>query len=438
MKNSFSHDLLNNLRFCIIDLETTGGNPQTDQIFEIGLVRIENLKITEERSFLINPEKTIPEFVQKLTGVKLDEIALAPKFPEVADEVVQFIGQDILVAHNTSFDIPYINAKLQQLSKSTLENKVLCTNVMTKFMIPEIVNSNLEYMSKIFQLGEGKAHKAIDDARMTAKLLLKYLEIFEAKKIKKVNQLYYPRNRFELDRRQFENAEEQIQEIHHLFSQETRPTTVSIKGSNGVLLSVLPLKNPSTLVAEIKDLLEKLPWQTLTTKLSGPQIENLISYNNHFLKMPDQFRQDNHEWVKKYLYPNLELIEKKNQLTELYDFFVTPHLIQGQMMVFSFLNFHPYSQLIFKLPSHKKKVQQFFQIQISRFQESSKYFKKHQFLPEIFPLVQACLMEEFKNRHSLFLKKEEFLEDPKAFLSKIDQLVKTKNNVYEFPEKYLI
>ena len=62
-----SHELLESLKFCVIDLETTGGNPDTEKIIEVGILKIENRKITEERSFLINPEKEIPDFVQKLT-----------------------------------------------------------------------------------------------------------------------------------------------------------------------------------------------------------------------------------------------------------------------------------------------------------------------------------------------------------------------------------
>jgi len=110
MKNDFnSKQLLESLTFCVLDLETTGGNPDTEQIIEIGMVKIEKMKLTEERSFLINPEKPIPEFVQKLTGIKNEDVVSSPKIHEVLDDVIQFIGDSILVAHNISFDIPFLN-----------------------------------------------------------------------------------------------------------------------------------------------------------------------------------------------------------------------------------------------------------------------------------------------------------------------------------------
>src|SRR5690606_27973280 len=98
-----SNELLRSLKFCVIDLETTGGNPATEKIIEIGMVKIENRRISEERSFLINPEKDIPDFVQKLTGIRKSDVEHSPKIEEVIDEVIQFIGDSILVAHNTSF-----------------------------------------------------------------------------------------------------------------------------------------------------------------------------------------------------------------------------------------------------------------------------------------------------------------------------------------------
>src|SRR6187431_670319 len=128
-----SDELLRSLKFCVIDLETTGGNPETEKIIEIGMVRIENRKISEERSFLINPQKEIPDFVQKLTGIRKTDVEHSPLIEEVIDEIIQFIGNSILVAHNTSFDIPFLNGVLRKLKRPTMENKVICTNIMTKY-----------------------------------------------------------------------------------------------------------------------------------------------------------------------------------------------------------------------------------------------------------------------------------------------------------------
>ena len=104
-----SHDLLSNLSFCVFDLETTGGNHQNDKVIEIGMVKIKNLEIVDTKSFLINPEIKIPSFIQKLTSIHTADVANSPKIELLIDEILNFMGDSILVAHNISFDIPFFN-----------------------------------------------------------------------------------------------------------------------------------------------------------------------------------------------------------------------------------------------------------------------------------------------------------------------------------------
>ena len=117
MLNSDSFDLINELSFCVIDLDTTGGNHNKDKIIEVGMVRVNNLKITDEKSFLINPETQIPDFIQKLTNISQNDVKDSPLIEDVIDEIIEFIGDDIIVAHNTSFDVPFLNGVLKKLKK---------------------------------------------------------------------------------------------------------------------------------------------------------------------------------------------------------------------------------------------------------------------------------------------------------------------------------
>ena len=71
-------DFLKSLSFCIIDLETTGGNHTYDKIIEIGLVKVVNLEIVDELSFLVEPEIPIPDFIQKLTSITHKKLEGAP------------------------------------------------------------------------------------------------------------------------------------------------------------------------------------------------------------------------------------------------------------------------------------------------------------------------------------------------------------------------
>lgn len=430
-----SKDILSSLKFCVIDLETTGGSPEKDKIFEIGMTKIENLTITEERSFMVNPEKEIPEFVQRLTGVKQSDVQGAPLFEEVADEVMQFAGDCILVAHNTSFDIPFLNAKLKESGRPTFENRVLCTNVMTKYMIPDIVNSNLEYMGKIFDLGEQKAHRAIEDARVTAKLLLKFIDIFIAKDLKKINQLYYPRNRFELDRRHFDRKDKDLVDVIEQLKNEPRPVLLTVKGEQGVILSLLPIENPNLSSAKIEKFLEQLQWQQITLRLIGPHIEGLMQLNVNFLKIPEATRKATLDFLMED--QSTPIITQDSPL-EQDDFLVAPHLIQGQLIVYSLMGFASYSELIFKFPSHRKKLTQFLQGQVNRF-ESTKTQRRHQIIQEIKPLIEAHLIKERDSKVSnyIYFNRQDFKKDQKHFFQAIENLVKNHPDPFRFPSRYI-
>jgi DNA polymerase III subunit epsilon len=430
---SSSAELLQSLRFCVIDLETTGGNPENEKIIEIGMIKIENRRIAEERSFLINPEKEIPEFVQKLTGIRKADVKHSPKIEEVIDEIIEFIGDSILVAHNTSFDIPFLNGVLKKLQRPVLENKVICTNIMTKYMIPDIMSSNLTYMSQIFGISHSQAHRAIEDARATGQLLLKYLDIFETKNIRKVNQLYYPRNKFELDRTIIEEKEG-LEKVFSTLEGITSPSVLTIKGDNGVILTILPLKNPSLEVSGIREYLEDFRWSQIQIRLCGPFIEGLFFMNSNFIKIPEVYRKKTVDYLKQK-----HVLPPAPRLVEEHDFIVTPHLIEGQYIVYSFLNFSPYSQLIFKFPAHKKKLHQFLAGQVNRFEVQQKGKRKVFLQHDVKDIFLSLFHDSLSSEPSVYLtlKISDIRDEDKYYINRIEKLAQDQSNRYQFPAKHL-
>lgn len=428
-----SEELLKSLKFCVIDLETTGGNPETEKIIEIGMVRIEGRRISEERSFLINPQKEIPDFVQKLTGIRKADVEFCPKIDEVIDEIVTFIGDSILVAHNTSFDIPFLNNVLKKLQRPTLDNKVICTNIMTKYLIPDIMSSNLNYMSSIFGISHSQAHRAIEDARATGKLLLKYLDIFEEKKIRKVNQLYYPRNKFELDRIIIE-AQDGLEKVYKSLETINSPALLTVKGDNGVILTILPLKRPSEEVEEMKVFLANFRWSQIQIRLCGPFIEGLFFMNSNFIKIPELYRKKTVEYLKKR-----HKLPAANDLIEQHDFIITPHLISGQYIVYSFLNFSPYSQLVFKYPAHKKKLHQFLLSQVTRFDTQQKNKRKVFIQYDVKDIFLSLFQNELNSDPDLYvsLRISEIKNDSKVYQQRIEKLTETHPDPYYFPSTHL-
>ena len=97
-----SKKLISDLEFCVFDLETTGGNHQSDKIIEIGLVKIQNLKITKTKSFLINPEIKIPDshIIRKTTDTAYHKVAwnlnVITNTPEKIEGRVIFLGPSLI------------------------------------------------------------------------------------------------------------------------------------------------------------------------------------------------------------------------------------------------------------------------------------------------------------------------------------------------------
>lgn len=438
-------DQVKHLDFVVFDLETTGGNHNSDKIIEIGLIKISKLKLVEEKSFLIKPEIKIPDFIQKLTNIKEKDVAECPTIEEVIDEILEFMGKDILVAHNTSFDVPFFNSVLKRLGKKELDNPSLCTNLMTKYLIPNLLNSNLNYMSKIFNIHHKKAHRALDDAKATAELLIRYLNIFINKDIQKINHLYYPRNRYELDRRHFKvndesNREHIIQKVQNLKT----PALLTLKGENGVILLTLPCYSHPDDIEFIRQKIAEHPWVTATVKLFGPFIEAFIHFNGLYNKMEQSVRHEimHHLWKRhlpKASFPSKETkdeIALSKRFLELGDFIIDHHLVPEQLIILPLASLSLKNQLIFRYPGHKKKLIQYINSKSQRMINNKLKHNHFSYFPKAF--ICSYLEQEKKKGHDIiFFKKKEPLSDTQNFYAKVEDFLTKNTNRYEYPSEYI-
>ncbi len=103
-----------------LDLETTGATASFDRITEIGLIEVEHGALVREWSTLVNPEMRIPPFIEALTGISNDMVALAPTFAEVAQELKARLHGKLLIAHNARFDYGFLKAEFGRLDSQVL------------------------------------------------------------------------------------------------------------------------------------------------------------------------------------------------------------------------------------------------------------------------------------------------------------------------------
>tara|TARA_Y100000385_G_C13028884_1_gene609797 strand:+ start:316 stop:855 length:540 start_codon:yes stop_codon:yes gene_type:complete len=156
--------------FAIVDLESTGGKPADDRIMEIAIVLHDGQKIVDEYESLINPERNIQEFVQRLTGIKGSMVKVAPKFSSLAQEIDTLTNDCIFVAHNISFDYRMVQSAFKR-HKMSYKRPTLCTIKLAQALIPSSEKYNLGHLCKSLNIDNTSRHRAMGDCRATAELL---------------------------------------------------------------------------------------------------------------------------------------------------------------------------------------------------------------------------------------------------------------------------
>lgn len=125
-----------NLMFAIVDLETTGGIPENDQIIEVAIYHHDGEKITGSWSSLINPETVIPPFIARLTGISDVMVQKAPLFSAVAPQIAEMLTDRIFVAHNVMFDYSFLTHHLEQHGFPPIEHRLFCTCHSGRKLLP--------------------------------------------------------------------------------------------------------------------------------------------------------------------------------------------------------------------------------------------------------------------------------------------------------------
>jgi DNA polymerase III epsilon subunit family exonuclease len=167
---------LEDTEFVVFDLETTGAKTPQCRVTEIGAYRVKNGVVIGEFHTLVNPETPIPTFITQLTGIDDEMVADAPVFADVAHDFLQFIGDSILVAHNSGFDMRFLNHEIGRVfPEYRLANPCLCTVQLSRKLLPEIVNHKLKTVAEHYAIDLYNHHRAAADARATAHIFINLL-----------------------------------------------------------------------------------------------------------------------------------------------------------------------------------------------------------------------------------------------------------------------
>jgi DNA polymerase-3 subunit epsilon len=164
-----------NILYAVVDIETTGGSPNTEKITEIAIYVFDGRKIVDEFVSLVNPEKNIPYYITALTGISNEMVADAPKFYEIARQIVEITENKILVAHNASFDYKFIKSEFKSLGYD-FRRENMCTLRLSRKLMPGHPSYSLGKLCSGLGIVIEDRHRAAGDALATVKLLERLLD----------------------------------------------------------------------------------------------------------------------------------------------------------------------------------------------------------------------------------------------------------------------
>ena len=161
-------------RYAVIDFETSGLMPEAGgRALEVAAVMVEDGAIVDSWQSLMNPGVRVPRFITELTGISPLMVRMAPSPAEVMAGVARFVGDATLVAHNASFDRKFWQYELGLIG-APCQHEFLCTVLLARRLYPWSPNHKLATLVDLHNIPvEGRHHRALADASMTAHLFLK-------------------------------------------------------------------------------------------------------------------------------------------------------------------------------------------------------------------------------------------------------------------------
>ncbi len=166
--------------FVSIDLETTGLEAGVDRIVEIGAVRVTEGVVEAKYESFVNPGMPMPSDISYLTGITDDDLADAPDIDTVLREALEFCGDSPLVAQNAKFDLAFLAAAADNRPEFLIgRHGVFDTLPLARALVPRMRSHRLAALTDFFGIKTGRAHRALDDADVTATVFLRLLDVLD-------------------------------------------------------------------------------------------------------------------------------------------------------------------------------------------------------------------------------------------------------------------
>jgi DNA polymerase III epsilon subunit family exonuclease len=174
---------LRGLDCVVVDIETTGLEPVSNEIIEVAALKVEKGEIADVFNRLIRVEKPLPAEIINLTGITDEMLAEGGDKVEVLRALLAFVEDRPLIAHNAEFDLPFLNHHLDLALGKKLANRQICTLKLSRKIVPGLPSYRLGKLADHFAIPAPVVHRAHGDVEITFNLWLKLVGLLEQKGI---------------------------------------------------------------------------------------------------------------------------------------------------------------------------------------------------------------------------------------------------------------
>ncbi|MGP9725267.1 3'-5' exonuclease [Corynebacterium sp. AOP40-9SA-29] len=176
MRTHLEHELATALSNCVvIDCETTGLDPGSDRIIEFAALSVVDGAPAGLYHSLVSPERSLSREISELTGINDETLNGTPTFDQIADDVASLLGDRVVVGHNISFDIAFVDAEFQRQDRDSVldAGRSVCTAATARELLPRslVGRYRLANLAEALSLEHRPSHRAVDDVLATADLL---------------------------------------------------------------------------------------------------------------------------------------------------------------------------------------------------------------------------------------------------------------------------
>ncbi len=161
----------------VIDVETTGFDVTYAEIIDVGAVRVEGGVVTETFSTLVDPGFFIPDRIKELTGITNAMLVGSPRMAGVLPQLMEFMGDSILVGHNVLQDIKFIDKYTRVYMGEKFRKPYICTLQLSRRLLPSLGRHTLKDVADYFGIHYTRLHRALEDAKVTAQVFLNLLDL---------------------------------------------------------------------------------------------------------------------------------------------------------------------------------------------------------------------------------------------------------------------